>query len=355
MTYAFAAAGTGGHVYPALAVAEELVRRGTDRSDIVFFGGDRLEATAVPGAGFTFERVPLRGLKRSLSWDNLTLPGVVARATRQIRESLRRHRCSALLAMGGYVTVPAGWAARRQGIPVLLHEQNAVPGLANRMMSRWANESLCAFPAAQDRLRRARVVGNPLREMFAGFDREGARAAGRQAYGLSPDDVVVGVMGGSLGAASLNEVAASMAGSGEHSIVHLAGPTHAADMTRRAAEAPVRWIVIPFEDFMPQFYAACDLVLARAGAITVSELAATGTPSVLVPLAAVAQEGNAAYLAERGAAAVISQADISTVPGRVRDLLADPGRLRQMSDAARGAARLDATILVADALAEAAR
>ena len=146
MTYAIAAAGTGGHVYPGLAVAEALMAAGVDRSKIVFFGGDRMEATTVPAAGFELTQLELRGLKRSFSPSNLSLPFVVWRAVRRTRNEIEARGISAMLCMGGYVTVPVAYAAKRSGIRLLIHEQNARAGLGQPHRCSMGREGLCLLP-----------------------------------------------------------------------------------------------------------------------------------------------------------------------------------------------------------------
>lgn len=358
MTFALAAAGTGGHVYPALAVADELHRRGHSRDVITFFGGDRLEATAVPEAGYPFVRLRLQGFKRSLSPKNLSIPFVVAAAARDVTRVIRERGAQAVLAFGGYVTVPVALAARRCGVPLLIHEQNAAPGLANRMAARLASRVLVAFPQAAARMRRAEIVGNPLRESIARFDRESLRSSGLKRYGLGDTRNVLGVLGGSLGAAVLNETTAAIAADwrgSEIAILHLCGPDHLSEMKRQAEGSQLPWVVLPFEDSMEYFYAVSDLVMSRAGAITVSELAATATPAVLVPLEAVAQEDNAAYLADAGGAVVIKQSNAGSIPHRLETLMADANGRAAMAAATVKAAHSDATVVVADALEAAAR
>jgi len=336
MTFAFAAAGTGGHVYPALAVADALVARGVTSDDIVFFGGDRMEAETVPAAGFRFVGVDIRGLRRSLSPSNLALPGLVARATRRIADEIRKTHTRVMTVFGGYVSVPAGLAARRTGATLYLHEQNAVPGLANRLLSGRAATSFVAFPAAATRLRNAAVVGNPLRPSLATFDREALAAAARTRYDIAPHLTVLGVLGGSLGARVLNEVTLRIADDvdpGLVAILHLTGGAHHGTVSAEAGRSAVTWRTVAFERDMEYFYAAADVVLGRAGALTISELAATGSPAVVVPLAAVSQEGNAAYLAESGGVIAIPEAEIDRVPIEIEQLLADPPRLRRMAAA----------------------
>lgn len=356
MTFAIAAAGTGGHVYPALAVADALVDGGVDRADIVFFGGDRMEAATVPAAGYEFIGVEIRGLRRSLSPENLRLPGMVRRAARLIESELVARGVRAVGVFGGYVSVPAALAARRAGAAIVVHEQNARPGLANRLIAPRAAAVLAAFPAALARLRKARVVGNPLRRELASFSRTELRTKALDAYGLPEGIPVLGVLGGSLGALVLNETTAKIAAAGpaDFGILHLTGPAHVDGLAPVAARSAAPWVVRAFEPAMEMFYAAADVVLARAGALTVSELMATGTPSVLVPLEATHQGANAALLASAGGAVVVRQRDLDAVPGEVRRLLAHPEDRERMAAAAMSLAAPNAARAVAAAMEGAA-
>jgi UDP-N-acetylglucosamine--N-acetylmuramyl-(pentapeptide) pyrophosphoryl-undecaprenol N-acetylglucosamine transferase len=360
VNFAFAAAGTGGHVYPALAVAGALVEKGVARSDIVFFGGNRMEATTVPAAGFPFVPVEIRGLRRSLDFDNLKLPSVVWRARAEIRRIMEERSVRALAAFGGYVTVPAALAASSLRVPVVLQEQNAVPGLANRLMARMASSVFVAFPAATRTLRRAKVVGNPLRPVFDGFDRERLRPEALSRYDLRDAAPVVGVLGGSLGAKILNDAVAPLtslldAGS---AVLHLTGRSHGEEMQRLAGQSPVTWRTVAFEDSMEYFYAAADLVLSRAGALTISELALTATPAVVVPYAAGTaghQAANASEMAAAGALHVVGEPAIRSVPQLVAELSRDRVRLDAMSQAAASQARRGAADVIAEAMLGAAR
>lgn len=360
MTYALAAAGTGGHVYPALAVADALVSRGVSRSDIVFFGGNRLEARAVPDAGYELVQLELRGLERSLTVKNLGIPNMLRIAIKQTKVELRRRMTAVVLAFGGYVTVPVARSALTLRIPYFLHEQNAVAGLANRMMARKAAGVFCAFEPSAGKLPGATVIGNPLRPEFADFDRVALREAARTHYGLPQDALVLGVLGGSQGAKILNEVVGRIAARDEAgmAILHLTGTAHAAAVEVESAEAPIPWKVIAFENDMKSFYAAADLVLSRAGALTVSELARTRTPSIVVPYAAGTaghQAANARDLESAGAVVVVDESDMTTLPDRVVGLLSDEAGLAAMAQAAAGADRGDAAGLLADRLLEVAR
>lgn len=354
MTFAFAAAGTGGHIYPALAVAEALVSRGVDRSDIVFFGGDRLEATVVPEAGFELIALELRGLERRVTTRNLGIPALVLRAAKTVEKTLAARETRAVLGMGGYVTVPAIWGARRAGATPMIHEQNAVPGLANRLVARFSRRVFAAFGPATARLRRAEVVGNPLRPAFATFDRDALRQGARERYGLGACDPVVGILGGSQGAKALNELApvlrsALPEGAG---LLHLSGRPHL-EHVQHAAAGSHGWAVNAFEPAMEQFYAACDVIICRAGALTMSEVASTCTPAVVVPYPGGTgghQKANAASLEEAGGVVVIPEERLTDVVAQISSLLADPRRLGAMADSLRPLAHPDAAATIAHAM-----
>ncbi|MBT8216566.1 MAG: undecaprenyldiphospho-muramoylpentapeptide beta-N-acetylglucosaminyltransferase [Acidimicrobiia bacterium] len=351
MTIAIAAAGTGGHVFPALAVAEALHVLGVARSDVVFFGGDRLEARVVPAAGYELIQLRMAGLARSFSLRNARVVGQLLAAARAVRRQIRDRHVTAVLAMGGYITGPAAIAARRAGVPLLIHEQNAVPGRANRWAARWADSVFVAFPAAQAALTRAEVVGNPLRADLV--TRVPSRVEALDRYGLSPDRPVIGILGGSQGAAVLNVAAAALAGGGSQ-LLHLAGPDQHTEWTARAA-GESHWHVVPFEDQMGYFYAAADVAIARAGALTVSELAVTGTPSILVPYPGAGghQRANAAFLVDAGGAVLLDQEQLDRLPAVVEAALV-PEELARRRAAARAVGKPDAAGRVAAAVLEAA-
>lgn len=357
MTYAFAAAGTGGHVFPALAVADALVDSGVDHSEIVFFGGDRIEARAVPAAGFDFVPVELRGLKRSLAPQNLGIPRVVWRARNTMRDTMRQRATKACIVFGGYVSVPAALAARRVGASVFVQEQNARAGLANRFVARRADRVFVGFAAARNQLKGAEFTGNPLRSVFARFDRETLRNRARDRYGIPDDRPVLGVLGGSLGAKILNEVTEALARSMEPdhmAIIHLTGRPHHADVEEKASRAAIVWRPIAFEDQMELFYAASDLVLSRAGALTINELAATGTPAVVVPLGlGTNQAANAAELEAAGGLVQIPQTQIDQVPIVIDQLIVDSARRTAMGAAMASHGRPAAARVIAAALREA--
>lgn len=357
MTFAFAAAGTGGHLVPAIAVATELVRRGVSASDIVFFGGERLETTAVPEAGFELVRLDIRGLRRSLSLRNVALPLLIRRAARTVKDDLNGRDRGVLAAFGGYVTIPAGLGASSAGYPIVIHEQNAVPGLANRVATRRAARTLVAFPATVPRLSGAELTGNPLAEPIATYD-PSLRNDAITGYGLDSERTVLGVFGGSQGAFALNEQVVGFArrilDSG-YSIVHVTGPANHDAVAARAIDHP-GWVTIPYEANMERFYAAADLVLSRAGAMTISELTATGTPAVVVPLPAGRgyQGENATEMEAAGGCVIVDQEDLSALPDLLAELLADRERRKGMAVAAAMVGRPTATATVTDVVLEVA-
>jgi UDP-N-acetylglucosamine--N-acetylmuramyl-(pentapeptide) pyrophosphoryl-undecaprenol N-acetylglucosamine transferase len=356
VTYVIAAAGTGGHVYPALSVGDALLERGVSRDDILFVGGNRLAAQAVPEAGFRFMGFELIRLRRSLSAHNLKIPAVLRRTSTAMAHEIRKAGGRVVLGMSGYVTVPAAMAARRAGLPFFLQEQNAHPGIAARFASRRARATFLGLPGAAESLPRSEIVGNPLRREIADFDRGRLRSAARERYGLTGTGLVVGVLGGSQGARVLNQAASAIVASGGSvsAVVNLTGPDAYEAMNRDSEGASLPWMCLPYEAQMEYFYAAVDLVVARAGGMTVSELAATGTPSILVPLARVGQDWNARSLSEVGAAEIVAEGDVGSIPARVAALLADETKRRSMAKAAMGAAYSDAAGAIADRLIEVA-
>jgi undecaprenyldiphospho-muramoylpentapeptide beta-N-acetylglucosaminyltransferase len=355
-----AGGGTAGHVTPAIAVAEALVARGHDRSSIHFVGAARgVEARLVPAAGFSVTLLPGRGIQRRPTPANLVaVAGIVAGVVRALR-LVRRLRPAVVVSVGGYASVPCVVAATLWRVPVVLAEQNATPGAANRLAARVARAAAVAFP--QTPLPRAVVTGNPVRPGILAVDRSDAgRAAARAALGLPEGRRVLLVFGGSLGARRLNDAVlgavAGWAGRGDLAVHHVTGPR---DHDRVVAAAPTLppgglvWRPVPFEARMDLAYAAADLAVCRAGASTVAELTVVGLPAVLVPYPAATgdhQTHNARAVAAAGGAIVLADAECtgSRLAAEVEALLADPGRLAAMEAAMRRLARPDAAERVAD-------
>jgi len=359
MTFLIAAAGTGGHVFPGLAVGEALIDLGVPKNEIIYVGGDRLESQVYPGEGFEFLQVPLAGLKRSLTPQNARIPLVVMKARNLIAESIGTRNIRVVLGMGGYVTIPAALAARKRRTPFFNAEQNAEAGLANRVTARWARETFVSFPDTGG-LSEASWVGNPVRKAFWDFDRQDLRPAAMERYELDADTPVVGVFGGSLGALSINEAVADMleTWSGPPvQVVHLTGESHHDSLASRVAAEDVTWRRVGFEERMELFYAVCDVVVARAGG-AVAELTATATPSVLVPGqfgSGGHQEGNARFLEQSGAAVIVEQDDLhAELEKTLIDIIGNPKRRESMGRAAVDISKPDAARTIARAMMKAA-
>ena len=357
MTFLIAAAGTGGHVFPGLAVGEALVANGVARDDVTYVGGGRLESRVVPRAGFPFLEVELRGLKRSFSMENLMLPAAVLRARGVIAEKMRRRQVGVALGMGGYATVPLALAARKEKVTLMISEQNAGAGLANRVAARWASHVFSSFPETEG-LEGAEWVGNPIRSTLTAFDRSSLRPEALSRFDLADSGPILGVFGGSLGAGAINSAVASMAAAWSgppFQILHLTGSGHHDAMLRATSASLLTWRRIAFEDRMELFYAASTLVIARSGG-AVAELTSTRTPAILVPGSfgsAGHQPANARFLEDAGAAVVLSEERLTRLPGLVVDLLFDVSRLSQMADSAASIARPNAADIIARAMIEA--
>jgi UDP-N-acetylglucosamine--N-acetylmuramyl-(pentapeptide) pyrophosphoryl-undecaprenol N-acetylglucosamine transferase len=347
------AGGTGGHVYPALAVAHELKRRG---HDVVWMGAPgSFEARVVPAQGFPIEFVRVSGLRGKGLAKLLLAPLLIARAMLDAWAVLRRRNPAVVLGMGGFAAGPGGLVARLWDVPLVIHEQNAAAGLTNRWLARIARRVLEAFPGT---FAGAATVGNPVRAPILALPPPAARLAGRQ----GPLHVLV--IGGSQGARALNErvpeALALLPAAERPEVWHQAGRTlEVAQAAYRRAQ--VDGTVDAFIEDMAAAYAWADLVICRAGASTVAELAAAGLGAVLVPFPAAVddhQTRNGEYLVRAGAAVLIpeSQLDAARLAETLRALLADRARLLAMAQAARGAAWHGAEQQIADAvLAEAAR
>jgi UDP-N-acetylglucosamine--N-acetylmuramyl-(pentapeptide) pyrophosphoryl-undecaprenol N-acetylglucosamine transferase len=357
MTFLIAAAGTGGHVFPGLAVGEALTARGISPGSVLYVGGSRLEATVYPESGFPFLQVEVRGLERSLTMRNLSLPRVVWRARDAMLAAIRERNVRVVLGMGGYVTIPAALAVRRSGSVLVLAEQNAGAGLANRVASRWAARVFTSFPDTGG-LERGEWVGNPVRQALASFDRGRLRPQALAHYGLDPSQPVVGVVGGSLGAGLINSAIRSLVETWDGTRIQVLHLTGEGNVTPDGASSDsVTWAQTPFEEKMELFYAASDLVIARAGG-GVAELTATSTPSILIPGefgSSGHQAANAAFMEQAGAAVVLSQDRIVGLPGLVSEVLSSPERLEAMRTGARSVAKPEAAMTIADAMLELAK
>lgn len=339
------AGGTGGHVYPALAVARELLDGG---HEVIWMGTRKgLEARVIPAAGIPVEWLSVAGI-RGKGWrGTLSAPLMLLRALRQARAIVRRVRPDVVLGMGGFVSGPGGLMASLQRIPLVLHEQNRVPGTTNKLLAGRANVVLEAFPESFKPTVGARCTGNPLRREIAGLPP-------RTASWLPDNPLKLFVVGGSLGAKVLNEtVPEALSRLGERlDILHQTGAAMREETEARYAAAGLPAKVTAFVEDMAAAYAWADLAICRAGAMTVSELAAAGLPAMLVPYPHAIddhQTQNARFLADAGAAVLIPQTELTPehLSWAIRDLLSISGKLDAMSQKARSLARPHAARQVA--------
>ncbi len=345
------AGGTGGHVFPALAVARELIDRGVEVS---WLGTERgLEAELVPAAGIDIDFIHITGLRGNGALGWALAPWRILRATLEALSVLRRRRAEAVLGLGGFVTGPGGVAARLGGRPLLIHEQNAVAGMSNRWLSRIAQRVMQAFP---DTFELGETVGNPVRAEIAALAEPATRYAGRDGA------LRLLVVGGSLGAVALNQMVpqalALLPEELRPQVRHQCGKRNLEEAREAYRRAGVEGEVQPFIDDMAEAYAWADLVICRSGALTVSELAAAGLPALLVPFPYAVddhQSANGAYLVEAGAARMLQQRELDAerlaaeLEGFSRDAAEGRRQLIEMAEAARAVARTDAAVRVAEA------
>ncbi len=360
----FSGGGTGGHFYPALALARELA---TLRPDVrPFFVGSRrgVEARVLPDCGIDFTLVEVEGLDRRYPWNNAMVMQSLLGSVLEVFETFRRLRPELVVVTGGYACAPSGLVAACMGIPLALQEQNSRPGVTTRLLSRHAAQIHLAYPEAKPMLpRRARdrvvVSGNPVRPP-AGI----GRAEARRRFGLTAKGRVALVVGGSQGSVVLNQrvldgVLGALERPRDLQLLWASGPAHFDEVSRALARAgSPDWIrLAPYIDDMPGALAAADLAVSRAGAMATSEFLVHGLPAILLPLPSAAEDHqtrNARSLAAAGVALHLSEADTDgpALWAAMVDLAGDDHRVAAMSRAARARARPDATAMIAAALTE---
>jgi len=366
MKVLIAGGGTGGHVFPGLALADRLQK---DHGASVEFAGAPTgpEATLVPKAGFAFHPVESAPLYREASRRAVRAPFVALRSVRACRPLLEG--VDVVVGVGGYVSVPPGLAARRAHVPLVLHEQNAVPSLANRLLARRAKAVGLTFEDARDRLPRkvsATLTGNPVRTTILDVTprRDELAAEARDLFGLAEERTTVVVFGGSQGALHLDEIIAEalrlLATRVDLQLLVLTGPEHEHVMTGpAAADMSLRVHVLPFLDRMELAYAVADLAVTRAGATSIAEMTVCGVPMILVPYPYATenhQEANARELERCGAAEVQLDDELSPegLARRILGIVDDDARRAGMAAASRAWAKPDADVRLAALVVEAA-
>lgn len=344
------AGGTGGHIFPALSVAHKMRDAGWR---VAWLGNpDGMEARLVPPHGFEMVWVRFEALRGKGLLRKLLLPVNLLRAFRQARQALRQVRPDVVLGMGGYITFPGGMMAALTGTPVVVHEQNSVVGLANRVLAWVARRIATGFPGV---LRKGVWLGNPVRDEIAALPPPAERFAGREGA------LRLLVIGGSLGARALNEVVplamAQLSSAEQPEIVHQAGEKQIDKLKANYAAVGVQAHCVPFIEDMAGAYGWADLVICRAGALTVAELAAAGVASILVPYPYAVddhQTANARFLVNVGGAFLLPQDELSADSiALIRNY--SRGQLLEMAEKARSLARPSAAADLASVCAEAAR
>lgn len=355
-----AGGGTGGHVYPALAVADALVKNGVRkrRTDIHFVGSARgLEARVVPAAGYTISLLPGRGITRKVSAESVKAVVSLINGLFQAFFLLVRRRPAAVISVGGYAAAPAAFSAVLLRVPVIIVESNAVPGAVNRVLARFAAASAVAWPGTK--LPHPTVTGNPVRDVVTAVQRtEGRRKSAKKELGIDPDKPLIASVGGSLGSKRINTAVAGLPKSWPVdlpvSLFHVVGRRDWENEELQAQPSDAMDVVaVRYQERMELVYTAADVLISRSGATSVAEISAAGVPSILVPLPNSPgdhQGANARVLQKADAAVLIDDKDCTTaeLQARLLALLSDTKHLSQMSRNARQLAKPNASDAVAD-------
>ena len=336
--------GTGGHIYPAVAVAEALKRRLGDGVELLFVGAEgKMEMEKVPALGYRIEGLPVVGLQRRLTLRNLQVPFKVAESLRKARRVIREFGADVVVGFGGYASAPVLWSAQRMGIPTLIQEQNSYAGVTNKILASRAKRICVAYEGMERFFPKDRIVmtGNPLRgRLLEQHDPAVLKAGGLTYFGLKADKPIVLVVGGSLGTRTLNNMMKAnvdrITSEGKMQVIWQTGKFYEREMTEfmqsRSSEGIWRGAFI---DRMDLAYAVADVVVGRSGAGTVSELCLVGKPAIFVPSPNVAEDHqtkNAMALVRKDAALLVPDSEAVTALFPVVDqLLADPARMQRMA------------------------
>jgi UDP-N-acetylglucosamine--N-acetylmuramyl-(pentapeptide) pyrophosphoryl-undecaprenol N-acetylglucosamine transferase len=338
-----AGGGSAGHTSPLLATADALQRLAPGVTITCLGTRERIEAQIIPAAGYRLEFVPSVPLPRRPGLDMLRVPGRLRAARNAALEVIDRVRPDVVVGFGGFVSVPAYLAARKRHLPLVVHEGNTLPGIANKLGARFTSHVATSFPETP--LPHATYVGLPIRRMIATLDRAALRGEALTTYGLHPDLPVLLVTGGSQGAASINRAvlgAAQAFAEARVQVLHVTGPAHEVP----APATGVPYVVLGYVDRMDLAYSAADAVLCRSGSNTVTEVSGVGLPAVYVPLPIGNGEQalNARAVIEAGGGLLVDDADLTPdwVAAHVVPLLTDRSRLVAMGAAAAHLIPLDA-------------
>ena len=359
MRVVLAGGGTAGHIEPALALADAL-RREDPEIGVTCLGTERgLETRLVPHRGYDLALIPAVPLPRAITPRLLSVPGRLAGAINTAAGVLDRVAADVLVGFGGYVATPGYLAARRRGVPIVVHEANPRPGLANRLGARMTQHVFTGHPDAQ--LPHAEFIGIPLRDEIISLDRFALGDKARSHFGLRGDLPTLLIFGGSQGARSLNRAALDARAFFRQSgvqVLHVVGPKNASEPEDHTGDG-VPYVTVPYIDRMDLAYAAADFALCRGGAMTCAELTAVGLPAVYVPLPIGngEQRLNAQPIVDGGGGLLVDDADLT--PDWIRDVvlpvLRDPEQVVQMSTAAARLGNRDADRVLAQRVIDAVR
>lgn len=341
---AISGGGTGGHIYPAISIAKELIALDST-NEIVFIGGaNRLESTIVPRHGFRFLSIPAAGFPRKLTLKWLPVISQVCAGIARSMYLLRALKPGVVVGTGGYVCGPVLFAALLLGIPTIVQEQNAYPGLTNRILGRWAKSVCLAFETAVTYFpaRVARVTGNPIRRTIGTIKRNNLTY---ERFGLDANLKTVFVMGGSQGAHAINNIVTDALGNlavfnQQLQIIHQTGEKDYQKVTDTYKNSPLRHLIQPYFDSIESVYSIVDLMICRAGGMTISEITACGIPAIFIPLPTAAgnhQKLNAQAVEDRGGGLLLNEQTTTgnDIADRVIKIISDSAKLHRMATAAR--------------------
>ncbi|GHU65405.1 UDP-N-acetylglucosamine--N-acetylmuramyl-(pentapeptide) pyrophosphoryl-undecaprenol N-acetylglucosamine transferase [Clostridia bacterium] len=367
-----ASSSTGGHIYPALAIAGEVRERDPDAEILFVSASWEIGKDIVGSYGYTQTFIDAQGFDRRHPWNNIATLRSLVRSSKQVKTILRDFRPDAVIGTGGHVSGPVVRGARKQGIRTMIQEQNVLPGLANRMAEKYADRVFIGFSEAAAYFKEQKkitVSGNPVRAEFFAFDRAKARGD----LGIPAEATVVFIFGGSQGASRINEAAVEtierLGGGKGYTILVATGPQLYDEVlakTKGLSLCPVNKTegqafclgdvrIMGYADPIAQYYAAADLIVSRAGALTVSEIAAVGRASILIPSPNVVnnhQLYNAMALGDLGAALILGEDEIENggLAEWIELLVREPGKIKEMGETARTAAKPDAVKVIVDEL-----
>ncbi|MDT8859120.1 undecaprenyldiphospho-muramoylpentapeptide beta-N-acetylglucosaminyltransferase [Alkalihalobacillus sp. MEB130] len=335
--------GTGGHIYPALSLIKEIKRNHQD-AEILYIGTEQgLEADIVPREGIPFKTIHISGFKRKLSFDNVKTVTRFLVGTRRAKSMIKKFQPDVVIGTGGYVCGPVVFAAAKLKVPTVIHEQNSVPGLTNKFLSKYVDRVAICFEEAKQFFPKEKVVftGNPRASDVLNIDSE----AGRNSLSLNPNKKTVLIVGGSRGARPINDAFLSVIhewSKKDYQVVYVTGSVHYDAVMEKVKQTSHsdRVIIKPFIHNMPDVLGAIDLIVARAGATTLAEITALGLPSILIPSPYVTnnhQEKNANSLKTNGAAIVLKEQEMSgeRLMQEIDRVLTEEGKWQKMHVAAK--------------------